>query len=666
MQPFSLVVQACAVGLITGCGAVAFAELIHLVEWLVLGSHDLPLHVVPELPWYRLLLVPTLGGVLLAPLVLLASREAGGHGVPEVIESVSLGSGKILPRVALIKSFASALTIGTGGSVGREGPTVHIGASLGSALGQLLGVSPSRLPTLAGCGVAGGIAAAFNAPIAGAFFALEVVMGNFAMPAFGPVMLSSVFATVVSRTYFGDHPAFLVPGYTLLSSWELPVYVLLGVACGLGGLVFMSVLHLAETLFSKLPLPNLAHPALGGLILGAIIIFVPHVYGAGHGTLDALLRGSIPWTWLVLLLPVKMVATSLTLSSGGSGGLLLPALYLGAILGSLLGLGAEAMFPDFIGPSGGYALVGMAAFLAGVVHCPITAFLLLFELTGDYHIILPLMVSCTVSTLVAKLLRDESIYTLQLQRRGIDIRRREENIMQAFTVGSVMRRDVPTLRETALFSDVVQHFLDDMVPVCFVIDQDHRLLGEISIHDVKAMLQEDDLGPLVIAKDLVKPTPATTSVEAPVARCLEIFSRTEQEYLPVVSPSGRLSGILSHRDVLDLYHREILRSEYLGVSLKSESISSTMHEQVRLPHEYTVDVIPIPQRYVGKTLRETQLRTNFGLTAVAVRRGGFHGQDELPDPDHPLSRHDHLVLVGRPTDLIKFAADAPASAMRSP
>jgi CIC family chloride channel protein len=510
---------------------------------------------------------------------------------------------------------------------------------------------------LAGCGVAGGIAAVFNAPIAGAFFALEVIMGNFAMPAFGPVMLSSVLATVVSRAYFGSHPAFIVPGYTLLSAWELPLYLLLGIACGLGGVVFMLVLDTLEERFAKLPVHNLLRPALGGFVLGGIILFVPNVYGVGYATMDLILRGGISWWWLLLLLPVKMGATSLTLASGGSGGLFLPMLYLGAVTGGLFGFCAGGLFPTFTGPSGAYALVGMGAFLAGAVHCPITAFLLLFEITGDYHIILPLMVSCSVSTLVAKMFREESIYTLQLLRRGIDIHRREENLMQAFTVGQVMRYEAPAFRETAPFAEIVQHFLASELPVCFVVDHQRRLLGEISIHDVKEMLQEEALGPLVIAKDLVQSPGATASPDETLARCLEKFTLADQEYLPVVSPDTlELQGIISRRDVLELYNREILRHEYLGLSLRSERISSAVREHVRLPHEYTVEVVQVPRQYVGKTLRETQLRTQFNLTAVAIRRGGLNSQDELPDPDRPLAQPDHLVLVGRAADVRHFVA----------
>jgi CIC family chloride channel protein len=300
----------------------------------------------------------------------------------------------------------------------------------------------------------------------------------------------------------------------------------------------------------------------------------------------------------------------------------------------------------------------MGAFLAGAVHCPITAFLLLFEITSDYHIILPLMVSCSMSTLVAKLVREESIYTLQLLRRGIDVRQREANIMQAFTVGHVMRHEVPALQENAPFAEIVQYFLTSEMPVCFVVDEHQHLRGEISIHDIKAILQEDTLGPLVIARDLAQRPGVTTSPDETLARCLEKFTAAEQEYLPVVSPSLELRGIISHRDVLDLYNREILRHEYLGLSLRSEGILSSVHERVRLPHEYIVEVVQVPPLYVGKTLRDTQLRTRFNLTAVAIRRGGFNSPDELPDPARRLERQDHLVLVGRSADLQRFTAES--------
>ncbi len=649
-------VQACAVGIITGGGAIVYDALIHLVQGIALGADTHPLHALPELPWYRILLVPTLGGLAVGLVAVLRPRDAQGHGVPEVIESVALGNGKFRWQTALVKSASSALTIGSGGSVGREGPIVHIGASLGSVLGQVLKVPPNRLPTLAGCGVAGGIAAAFNSPIAGAFFALEVVIGNFAMPAFGPVILSSVLATVVSRAYFGDHPAFVVPAYTLLNTWELPFYLGLGIVCGLGGLVFMSLLDRLEKEAKRIPLPETLKPALGGFLVGGLILIAPHVYGTGHGTMDIILRGGLDWSYLLLLFPIKIAATSLTLASGGSGGLFFPALYLGAVLGSLCGMVVGAAFPAIAGPSGGYALVGMAAFLASLVHCPLTAFLLLFEITADYHIILPLMVSCTVSTVVAKLFREESIYTLQILRRGIDIRRREQTLMQGFTVGQVMRPEPPTFQEGAPFSEVMDHFLASTLPLSFVVDRDHRLLGTISIHDVKATFQDDSMAPLVVAVDLIRPPDAVTTAQETLARCLEKFSLHDQEYLPVLSAAQKLEGIVSRSDVLALYNREVLRNEYLGVSLRSEALTEMVHQQVHLPHEYIVEIVPVPPSLIGQTLGDSQMRSRFNVTAIAIRRGGFHSPDELPDPDTPLRQDDSLVLVGRTEHLRQFTA----------
>ena len=658
VQPFSLVFFACAVGMVTGGGAILFAEMINAVQWVAIGSADLPLYILPHLAWYHILFLPALGGLLVALVVYLARGERG-HGVPEVMESVALKSGKLRPRGALIMALTSALTIGTGGSVGREGPIVHIGASLGSLLGQILRVTPSRLPILTGCGVAGGIAAVFNAPIAGAFFALEVIMGNFAMPAFGPVMLSSVMATVVSRMYFGDHPAFIIPAYSLISAWELGFYLVLGVACGIGGVMFMFVLESSERLFSYVSISRLLRPALGGLILGAIVLFVPNVYGIGYATMDEILLGAMPWAWLLLLLPIKMVATSITLASGGSGGLFLPSLYLGAVMGGLWGIAVGAIFPTITGPSGGYALVGMAAFLAGVVHCPITAFLLLFELSTDYHIILPLMVSCSISTLVAKLLRDESIYTLQLVRRGVDVRHREANLLQAFTVSVVMRREVPVLAETTTSAEIVEHFLGGSLPVCFVIDDQQRLRGEISIHDVKALFQEQTLGTLVIAGDLCHPCLATVTEGDTLARCLELLVSTEQEYLPVVAADiGVLQGVVSYRDLLQLYNREILHQEYLGLDLRIRG-QATVRQDVQLPHDYTVTILMVPEWCVGSTLRALQLRTQFNLTVVAIRKGGRGHRDSLPDPNDVLSAHDYLVVVGHAESIGEFQKGVP-------
>jgi CIC family chloride channel protein len=293
-QTARLVLVPSFLGALTGAAAIAFVKLIDLVQWLAIGSTQWPLHVLPYLAWYHVLLVPALGGLVVGPLVCKAAPEAEGHGVPEVIETVMARGGRMRSRVAVVKTLASAVTIGTGGSVGREGPVVQIGAAIGSGLGQLLRLPSEQLKTLAACGTAGGIAAIFNAPIAGAFFALEVITRDFAMRSFSPVILSSVLATVVSRAWFGDHPAFTVQPFELASALEMPLYAVLGLLCGTVGAWFVWTMDRFESWTAKLPVPKMWRPGLGGLVLGGMVLLLPNLYGVGYATMDAALSGALP------------------------------------------------------------------------------------------------------------------------------------------------------------------------------------------------------------------------------------------------------------------------------------------------------------------------------------------------------------------------------------
>ena len=485
IQGTKLIVLPCITGVLTGAATIGFVELINLVQWLAIGSTAWPLRVIPHLHWYHVLLVPMIGGAIVGPLVRFFAPEAEGHGVPEVIEAVMMRGGRIRKRVATIKSLASALTIGTGGSVGREGPVVQIGAALGSTLGQLLRLPAEQIKTLAACGAAGGIAAVFNAPIAGAFFALEVITGNFAMPAFSPVILSSVLATVVSRAYFGDHPAFIVQPYKLESVVEIAVYIGLGLFCGIVAAAFVWTIDKLETLAPRLPIPKLWRPAAGGLLLGAMIVPFPYLYGVGYGTMDAALSGTLPWHVLALLIPIKILATSLTLASGGSGGVFLPSLYIGSVAGGLYGVAVHSLLGPQAAGSGAYALVGMAGVLAAATHSPITAMILLFEVTGDYKIILPVMIVVTLATIVGRALKEDSLYTLKLSRQGIALHRREDLIMRSHTVGEVMQPPASVISARTPIGETVQYFLQHEVFNAYVTDAEDRFVGTISIHDIK-------------------------------------------------------------------------------------------------------------------------------------------------------------------------------------
>ncbi|MBW1806235.1 MAG: chloride channel protein, partial [Deltaproteobacteria bacterium] len=317
---------AAIVGLIAGFGAIGFRYLIDFIQSVSYGSAGNLLELVQSVPWYLRIAVPALGGLIVGVLIYFLAREAKGHGVPEVMEAVTLKRGVIRKRVVIVKSLVSAISIGTGGSVGREGPIVQIGSAIGSTVGQLLKVSADRIRTLVGCGAAAGIAATFNAPIAGSMFALEIILGDFGLATFSPIVISAVTATAVSRHFLGDVPAFIVPAYELVSAWELPLYVILGILCALMAVAFTQLLYRAEDLFEGVRVPEYLKAAIGGVILGGMGLLFPHVLGVGYPAMDlALMQKLSLWT-MFLLVVFKILATSITIGSGGSGGVFAPSL----------------------------------------------------------------------------------------------------------------------------------------------------------------------------------------------------------------------------------------------------------------------------------------------------------------------------------------------------
>lgn len=651
-----LILVPSVIGVLTGVACIVFVELLNLAQWLAIGSTALPMQILPHLRWYHVLLVPVAGGLIVGPLVRLLAPEAEGHGVPEVIEAVMVGGGRIRKRVAVVKSIASAVTIGTGGSVGREGPIVQIGAAIGSTIGQLARLPSDQLKTLAACGSAGGIAAVFNAPIAGAFFALEVVAGNFAMPSFGPVILSSVLATVISRAYFGDHPAFVVQPYAVEHGAEIAAYVGLGLFCGVVAAAFVWVLDRFESAAPRVPIPKIWRPAAGGLVLGAMLLAIPEVYGVGYSTMDAVLRGDLSWRSLVVLLPAKMFATSLTLASGGSGGVFLPSLFIGSVAGGLYGIAAAALLPVSAGP-GAYALVGMAGVLSAATHSPITAMILLFEVTGDYKIILPVMIVVTLSSMIGRALKEDSLYTLKLSRRGIALHRREDLIMRMHTVGEIMQPPGPVLTDRTPVADTVRCFLEHEAVNLYVVDAEGKLAGGISIHDIKHP-ELADLGLLVLARDIAEPDIHKVAPGDTLADCMDHFILSEHDELPVVAADGTLAGVVSRRDVLRVYSSELLRHEFLGLVARDQE-ARAVRGYVQLSRGLAIARVLPPAALAGRSLREANLRATYGLTVVAIDRGAG---EELPDPSAPLAATEVLVIVGEAADIERFREAGAAAA----
>lgn len=650
------------VGIAGGFVSVGFRWLIKFFQQYTLNGAGSTLDLLTRLPIYWKILLPLAGGLIVGPLVYFFAREAKGHGVPEVMEAIALKGGVIRPRVAVVKSIASAITISTGGSVGQEGPIIQVGSALGSTIGQLLKVSPDRLKILVGCGAAAGIAATFNAPIAGAFFALEVILGNFAIASFSPIVISSVLATVISRAFLGNSPIFIVPHYSLVSSWEIPFYMGLGIFCGLVALAFTTSVYASERFFDGLKMPEYLKTPLGGLVLGIVIIFFPHVFGGGYETIEQAMKGELLWKTLIMLIFVKLLATSVTLGSGGSGGIFAPSLFLGAVAGGAFGYLVNFLFPSIAANSGAYAMVGMGAVVAGATHAPITSILILFEMTNDYKIILPLMIACTIATILARKLKEDSIYTLKLTLRGISLDQgREEIIMKSFSVGDLMKPEAPRIEECTRLRKIIKIFMTTPEPYYYVITPEGNLMGSLSTHHVKSILNEsddDDLENLIIARDLMVPTETAVTPKTNLAECMYQFERVESEHLPVIEGNGslKLIGSISKKDVIKLYNREIMKKDVLGVKYVRELGKEKSRNLVQLPKEFIVDFVPVLNNFIGKSIKGLDIRAKYHVTILAVKKklSDIVLTSEMPDPDRIFENGDILVVAGKQDAVTRF------------
>ncbi|MDH7486798.1 MAG: chloride channel protein [Anaerolineae bacterium] len=555
-----LVGTALLVGLGTGLGALAFIWLLRVLQrFFTQAGAWLQARAGPA----GLVLVPVLGALIAGPLITFFAREAKGHGVPEVMQAIALRGGRIRPVVALIKALASAACISSGGSAGREGPIVQIGSALGSTVGQLFRLSDDRIRNLVACGAASGIAAVFNAPIAGVIFALEVILGEFTTRYFGSVVIAAVTSSIVSRAFLGDRPAFRVPAYTLVSPWELPLYTLLGVLTALGAILFVRTLYWFEDRFDGWRFPDLLKPAAGGLLTGAVGLWFPQVLGAGLEFIgESISSGSTVLGLALALCVVKILATSFTLGSGNSGGVFAPALFSGAMLGQAFGGMAHRLWPELTAVPGAYALVGMAAFFAAAAHAPITAVLIVFEMSGDYRLILPLMFATVISTLLSEQLHPESIYSLKLVRRGIHLERGHDiDVMQGITVGEAMTPNPETVSLNTSLRELADRFATSHYHGYPVLDEEGRLCGVVTLQDLERVTQDGRRPPGATVAHICTRNPLVAYPDEPLWAALKRIGSRDIGRLPVVSREDptKLVGLIRGNDIIRAYNKAIAR-----------------------------------------------------------------------------------------------------------
>lgn len=557
-QTKTLVIISLMIGFSTGLMVFIFEHLIQLVQWAFLKGDPLVWSHVEWKSRLWLFLAPALGGLIVGPLTHYLAPEAKGDGVPQVMYAVNRQGGKIRARVGWMKAVASALTLGSGGSAGREGPIVQMGASLGSTIGRLRKLPEAYIKTMAAAGAGAGISAAFNAPLAGVFFALEVILVEFTAQAFSMVVLSSVIASFVARGLSGNESYFFVPSHDLHQGIELVLYGVLGVLAALTAQIFIWFLQKYETAFENLQVPPWLKPAIGGLLVGVIAFWFPQVMGSSHGVVEMALENELA-VWLAgILIVAKMTATSFSLGSGGSGGVFMPSLAIGAMLGGWFGGVMGLIFPNIASP-GAYALVGMGAVFAAMTHAPMTAILILFELTYDYGIILPVMTGIVIAVMTSSALRPENVYTLPLIQKGITLKPKiTAESLSRVLVRDAMTEGVETIKET-LSLEALLHIIEKDTHTGFpVVNRFGDIVGLLTYNELHQALENHDteFRLLVNVRDIMRTNPPSVSPDDSLQKAMELMHQHEVDRIPVVDPDDpkRLRGIVTKGDVASAFY----------------------------------------------------------------------------------------------------------------
>lgn len=499
-----------------------------------------------EMPASRRIAVPMLGGLLAGLTLYFASRLKGRGNSTDYMEAVVLGDGNLSIRASLVKCVSACFSASSGSSIGREGPLVLLAAVAASVVGRVLRFPLARKRQLVACGAAAGIASAYNAPVAGALFVAEIVLGSVAMESFGPLVVSSVVATLVTRGHYGGDAMYPAPVFHLGGNHELGPYLFVGLLCGLAVPLYLAFLKQTETLFGKLKLPSWARLALGGLIVGLLAVMHPEVSGNGRSLIFSILHHPGTWQTLAMILLFKVLATGVTFGSGAVGGVFTPTLFAGAALGYLSGTAAAALLPGWGLEPGTFGLVGMGAFLAAATGAPVMAVVMLFELTLNYQILIPVMLASVMSYFVCRSITSRSLYGDALKRKGAGAVAQQ---LARLKVGDLMGKDRGHISPDESFGEISRRFLQSHHEFLHVVAGE-RYLGAVSLHDIKPYLDQPELEGLLIARDIMGEDLPCLSPGQTMDEALGAFGTSDSERLPVVDPAGNLVGALSKTDVL--------------------------------------------------------------------------------------------------------------------
>jgi len=631
------ILLAVTIGMGAGFTAVALRVAIDWVQWLFQDALGGWLSGALGYAWT--IPVVALGGLMVGVISTYFAPETKGHGIPEVMLAVARHGGRIRARVALIKIIASAITIGSGGSAGREGPIVHIGSAFGSTLAQWLRLSDRMVILSVACGAAGGISATFNAPMAGVMFALEVIVRRFTAHYFGLVVISAASALMIVRwlSGVGDYPKFpLMHDYHLTSFWDLFFFMILGVLAALTAHVFIRLLYRVEDITEKTPIPAAFKPAVGGALLGAVAIYAPQVMGSGYETVEAALNNNLLASTLILLCLAKIVGTAFTVGSGGSGGIFLPSLFTGAMLGGAYGKFLNTWCPEIVSRPGAYSLVGMSALFAAAAHAPITGILVLIEMTDNYYIIVPLMSATVISTFISQRISKDSIYTIKLTQRGVRIADAPEvNLLDAVTVADAMAPvdGVPLDMPVSALIEKMAATHENGFPV---VGPDNMLLGIVTARDVEDALLTRRLEELTVREVYTRPV-AVCRPEQSLSAALSQFGAHGYGRIPVIDPQHprRVIGVLNRQNIIAACIDAQLRSDemlakadhYRDISRKAAMVIESAVVNAGAP-------------LAGVHVRDAQIPSE--CTLGAIRRGS---QTLVPRGSTLIQPGDDLVFL---------------------
>ncbi|RDU97239.1 ClcB-like voltage-gated chloride channel protein [Trinickia dinghuensis] len=550
----TMLLWAVVVGVAGAYATAAFREGIDVLQRAIGGKPGNFVELAKALPWPARIAVPTVGGLIAGVCLLLARRGSSKSGA-DYMDAVTVGSGVVPVRQSLWRTISSLFSIASGGSIGREGSMVQLAALCSSILGRVFRFDPARLRMLVACGAAAGITSAYNAPIAGAFFVTELVLGSMAMEWFGPILVSSVVANITMREFAGYRPPYEMPAFPTVTGVQVLPFVVLGLLCGILAPRFLQLLAISKKGFGKLPVPLPVKLALGGTIVGTVSVWAPEVWGNGYEVVNSLLHQ--PWTWTALLvvLVLKIVATLATAGTGAVGGVFTPTLFVGAVLGCIFGIGVHGIWPQTSAEPFAYAIVGMGAFLTAATNAPLMAILMIFEMTLSYQVVLPLMLSCVIAYFVARNAEHSSMYEVTV-RRNRELKDRSR--LAALKMSELLKPADTIVPLDASVNELTRMFAEHPVKYLYVVDDSQHFCGVVALEDVASDLAYPRTPPRRAARDYLLPEFHVLTPDMNLGQALKLFLTFRGERLPVIDSASRnasILGVVYKTSLLDAYGR---------------------------------------------------------------------------------------------------------------